>query len=59
VGTTTSAGFGYTVDRTIALGYLPAELNGSAFAIEAYGRSYPAERGGRSLYDPKSDRLRS
>ena len=26
VGTTTSAGFGYTVGKTIALGYLPAEL---------------------------------
>lgn len=60
VGTTTSAGFGYTVGRTIALGYLPAELGGSgSFVIEAYGKSYPAERGRRSLYDPNGERLRS
>ena len=59
VGTTTSAGFGYTVGQTIALGYLPAGLNGSGlFSIEAYGKSYAATRAARSLYDPKGERLR-
>ncbi len=60
IGTTTSAGYGYTVGKTIALGYLPAELDRAAsLAIEAYGRLYRAARGPRSLYDPKGERLRS
>ena len=60
VGTTTSAGYGYTVGKTIALGYLPAELPRDApLSIEAYGKSYAAQRGPRSLYDPKGVRLRS
>ena len=59
-GTTTSAGFGYTVGRTIALGYLPAEFFGATdFTIEAYGERYAAVRGRRSLYDPQGERLRS
>ncbi len=60
VGTTTSAGFGYTVETTIAFGYLPAEMPKDAtLSIEAYGKSYAAKRGPRSLYDPKGERLRS
>ena len=59
-GTTTSAGYGYTIGKTIALGYLPADLGQAAsLAIEAYGKLYPAARGARSLYDPKGGRLRS
>ena len=59
VGTTTSAGYGYTVEKTIALGYLPAALDaGAALTIEAYGKSYIAARGPRSLYDPTGERLR-
>jgi 4-methylaminobutanoate oxidase (formaldehyde-forming) len=60
VGTTTSAGYGYAVGKTIALGYLPVSLAPSAsLQIEAYGKLYPAARGPRSLYDPKGERLRS
>jgi 4-methylaminobutanoate oxidase (formaldehyde-forming) len=60
VGTTTSGGYGYTVQKTIVLGYLPADLDGRArLDIEAYGKLYRAERGPRSLYDPKGERLRS
>jgi 4-methylaminobutanoate oxidase (formaldehyde-forming) len=60
VGTTTSAGYGYTVGKTIALGYLPAEFSNEAeLAIEAYGKHFPARRAPRSLYDPKGERLRS
>ncbi len=59
-GTTSSAGYGYTVEKTIALGYLPSELARDAeLEIEAYGKRYPAKRGPRSLYDPKGERLRS
>ncbi|MGH6924570.1 MAG: GcvT family protein [Propylenella sp.] len=59
MGTTTSAGYGYTVEKTIALGYLPAGLAASAtLQIEAYGKLYQASRGPRSLYDPKGERLK-
>ena len=60
VGTTTSAGYGYTVGKTIALGYLPAEIAKEAeLSIEAYGKNFSAKRAPRSLYDPKGERLRS
>jgi 4-methylaminobutanoate oxidase (formaldehyde-forming) len=59
VGTTTSAGFGYTVGRTIALGWLPAALAaGTEFEIEAFMQRHAAVRGPRALYDPKGERLR-
>ena len=60
VGTTTSAGYGYTVGRTIAFAYVPAALaRATDFVVEAYGISYPAIRGPRTLHDPKSERLKS
>jgi 4-methylaminobutanoate oxidase (formaldehyde-forming) len=60
VGTTTSAGFGHTLGRTIAFGYLPVALaSGEEFEIVAFGTSYRARRGPRALYDPKGARLRS
>jgi glycine cleavage system aminomethyltransferase T/glycine/D-amino acid oxidase-like deaminating enzyme len=59
VGTTTSAGYGYTVERTIALGWLPTELaTKTAFEIEAFMQRHAAVRGPRALYDPKGERLR-
>jgi 4-methylaminobutanoate oxidase (formaldehyde-forming) len=59
VGQTTSAGFGYSLGKTLAFGYLPIELTiERTFAIEAFGKSYPATRGPRCLYDPKGERLR-
>jgi 4-methylaminobutanoate oxidase (formaldehyde-forming) len=60
VGTTSSAAYGYTVGKTIALGYLPIALPLDAeLSVEAYGKRYAATRGPRSLYDPKGERLRS
>ena len=60
VGSTTSAGFGHTLGKTIAFGYLPTALAGeSAFQIEAFGQAYAATRGPRCLYDAKMERLRS
>ncbi len=60
VGTTTSGGYGHTLGRAVALGYLPAELAGeTGFEIEAFMRRWPAERGPRCLYDPKGLRLKS
>ena len=59
VGSTSSVGFGHTLGKTIALGYVPAdEATKSEFTIEAFGRIYPALRGPRCLYDAKMERLR-
>ncbi len=60
VGQTTSAAFGHTLGKTIAFGYLSSELGKEVdFTIEAFGRSYPARRGPRCLYDPKGLRLKA
>ena len=60
VGSVTSAGFGHTLQKTIAFGYVPAALAGATdFAIVAFGDSYPAARGARCLYDPRNERLRA
>ena len=60
VGSTASTGYGYTLGKTIAFGYLPTEIaNREDFEIEAFGRSYRARRGARSLYDPKMLRLKA
>ncbi len=60
VGSTTSAGFGHTLGKTIAFGYLPAELAGETdFEIEAFGILHPARRGRRCLYDPRMERLKA
>lgn len=60
VGSTTSTGYGYTLGKTIAFGYLPAEVADSkTFCIEAFGKAYDATRGPRTLYDTKMERLKS
>jgi 4-methylaminobutanoate oxidase (formaldehyde-forming) len=60
VGATTSAGFGHTLGKTIAFGYLAVELQGAVdFEIEAFGNRYRATRGSRCLYDARMQRLKS
>ena len=40
---TSSVGFGHTLGKTIALGYLPTDATAhSHFTIEAFGRALPA-----------------
>ncbi len=59
VGTTTSANFGHTVGRNIAMGYVPAELAGeTGFEIEAFGERHLASRHDAALYDPDMSRLK-
>ncbi len=59
VGSTTSTGFGHTLGKTIAFGYLPVELaRETDFNIEAFGKTYWALRGPRCLYDGKMERLK-
>jgi 4-methylaminobutanoate oxidase (formaldehyde-forming) len=60
VGQTASCGYGHTVDRTIAFGWLPAAIaKETNFEIEAFGKSYPATQAPRTLYDPENLRLLS
>ncbi len=60
VGLTTSAGYGYTVGKTIAFGYLPSDIAGETrFEIEAFGEPHSAVRTVRTLYDPGMARLKS
>ena len=60
VGSTTSVGYGHTMAKTIAFGYLPAEdADKENFNIEAFGKNYKATRGARCLYDAKMERLKA
>jgi len=60
IGVTTSAGYGYTVGKYIALGYLPTDLsNEHDFEIEAFCERIPACCHHKCLYDSNGERLRS
>lgn len=60
VSSTTSAGYGHHLGKTIAMGYLPVDLIGdTGYEIEAFGRTHAVERGPRCLYDPRMERLKS
>jgi 4-methylaminobutanoate oxidase (formaldehyde-forming) len=60
IGSTASTGYGYTLGKTIAFGYLPVEYaSQGAFEIEAFGKTYSATRGPRTLYDPGMERLKA
>lgn len=59
VGTATSGNYGFTVGRSIVLGYVPATLaTGQGFAVEAFGETTPAERIDGCAYDPRGSRVR-
>ena len=61
VGTVRSGGYGYTVDRSLACGYVPvAQLaeGMDGYEIEAFGERIPVMRHTRPLYDPDGTRLR-
>ena len=60
VGRVTSGGYGYTVDRSIAYAYLPAESSepGTVAEIEIFGERVRAEVAAEPLFDPSGERLR-
>jgi glycine cleavage system T protein len=59
-GRVTSGGFGYTVGRSIAYAYLPAEQAvGSVAEVEIFGERVPAEVAEEPLYDPTGSRIRA
>jgi 4-methylaminobutanoate oxidase (formaldehyde-forming) len=65
VGYTSSANYGHTLGRAIALGYVTAGegvdqayLDAGKFELEVACRRYPARASLRPLYDPRSERMR-
>ena len=62
IGVTTSCGFGYTVGKTIAFGYVSKEdaAYQDGYEIEAYKEVYKAKREpNRALYDPERKKILS
>ena len=62
IGVTTSGGYGYSIEQTIAYGYVPiAEAEHSNdYEIEVYREIYPAGREPkRALYDPERKKILS
>ncbi|PIP35871.1 MAG: hypothetical protein COS92_08550 [Desulfobacterales bacterium CG07_land_8_20_14_0_80_52_14] len=61
IGVTSSAGYGHTIGKTIAYGYIPAEkaVSGQGWEIESYRKVYPAAcHLNRVLYDPQREKIR-
>ena len=60
VGRVTSGGYGYTVGRSIAYAYLPAERTsvGQPVAVEIFGEWVGGEVSAEPLWDPHGDRIR-
>ena len=58
VAQTTSGNFGYTVNKSLVLGYLPVEhLGRNDFEVEAFGQRARAEMIDGSAYDPARRRI--
>ena len=60
-GRVTSGGFGYTVGRSIAYGYVPAERAepGQRVEVEIFGEWIGGEVAAEPLYDPDGSRIRA
>ena len=59
VGRVTSGGYGYTVERSIAYAYLPAEHDlGTVVEVEIFGEWVSATVAAEPLYDPSGERIR-
>ncbi len=60
IGRVTSGGYGYTIGKAIAYGYLPSEhaAPGTRLYIEIFGESVEACVEREPLYDPKGERVR-
>jgi dimethylglycine dehydrogenase len=61
VGLVGSAGYGHTLQQSIALAYVKSELAtpGTALEVEIFGVPRSATVGAEPLYDPDNRRLRS
>ena len=61
IGRVTSAGYGYSVGKAIAYGYLPTEhaVVGTRVCIEVLGERVEACVAREPLYDPRGEKIRS
>jgi len=61
VGWVTSGGYGHTAEMSIALGYIPVELDAAqdGFAVEILGERRPARRLRAPAVDPAGARMRT
>ncbi len=60
IGIVTSGAYGHTVDKSIALGYVPpAKLQGSEYSIEIIGQPKTAHLVTEALVDPQGRLMRS
>jgi 4-methylaminobutanoate oxidase (formaldehyde-forming) len=61
LGRVTSGGYGYTVERSIAYAYLPADLAevGRPVEVEIFGTTVAAEVAAEPLYDPEGAKIRA
>jgi glycine cleavage system aminomethyltransferase T len=61
LGYVTSANYGYSVNRSLAYGYLPADAAQVGTRVEVYffGRRYPATVTPEPLFDPENERLKA
>jgi 4-methylaminobutanoate oxidase (formaldehyde-forming) len=60
LGRVTSGGYGYTVERSIAYAYLPAEIGvGAAVDVDIFGVWVAGEVAREPLFDPKGERVRA
>jgi 4-methylaminobutanoate oxidase (formaldehyde-forming) len=58
-GRVTSGGYGYTVERSIAYAYLPAEIEiGAAVEVDIFGEWVAGVVAREPLFDPKGERVR-
>jgi len=59
VGRVTSGGYGYTVERSIAYAYVPAQHDvGTEVAVEIFGEWVQGVIAAEPLFDPKGERIR-
>jgi len=60
VSLASSAGYGWTVQKTIIYGYLDEDLRDQdRFEIEVFGERHPIQRVDGVLYDPQNERLKA
>jgi len=60
VGRVTSGGYGYTVERSIAYAYLPADVElDTAVEVDIFGQWIAGVVSREPLFDPKGERVRN
>jgi 4-methylaminobutanoate oxidase (formaldehyde-forming) len=59
-GRVTSGGYGYTIERSIAYAYLPADVGvGAPVELDLFGTTVSGEVAKEPLFDPKGERVRT